>query len=129
MITKTKGEELAELVRVATAKERIRADVIQHTRTGEEHTSKLFRLRRADGNEFAIQMKSQSFSVWSSVQPNGKIRLAKPAKAYSPDKTRDSGLDIMPRLCKPNRGRPGAAAWLLSFVSSGDALDFIANAL
>lgn len=93
--------------------------------------AKMFRLRRtADGAEFAIEKTgTKDIAVWSSVSPADDTPLAKPAVAYTPGESRNSNLQVMPKLSGSNKhGTPGAHAWKLQFKATLAAYNFIVSA-
>ncbi|WP_158812791.1 hypothetical protein [Methylocapsa sp. S129] len=119
-------EDLVDLLRLAMRKGILIASVIENQRTAGRDLKKLFRLRRADGEEFAIQRDGLDFCIWSSVLPADSTPLAEPMKEYPPTKTRHANLGAMPKLRGPKKdGTLGARAWMLRFSTPLDALNFI----
>jgi hypothetical protein len=124
-----KHEDLIAMVRDAMKGGKLDAREVGNARTKSDEINKLLRLRRADGEEFAIQRTGNDFRVWSSVPPTTRTPLAEPKHDYPPTKTRHSNLGVMPKLRGPNdRGRVGAMAWQLRFHTPAAVLDFITGA-
>lgn len=123
-----KFEDLVEALTQSIAAGRLDADVVDNMRNGDEPVKKVFRLRRADGEEFAVGRVSGCFQVWSSVRPAVGVRLAEDAVEYPPSRTRHSNLNCMEKLRGPQGNRPGARAWKLHFETLAAAHDFISVA-
>jgi hypothetical protein len=126
-VSESKVEDLIEMVRSAIKQGYLDAEVIGNLRTDEDtDPKKLFRIRRADGEEFAIQRSEKDFRIWSSVEPSGETPLAAPAEEYFPMRNRHSNLGCMPKLRGPTDSAPGVRAWKLRFHTPIAALNFIA---
>jgi hypothetical protein len=122
----TKIEDLIDIVLSAIRDGSLDADVIENMRTDGTDLKKLLRLRRADGEEFAIQRSGQDFRVWSSLAPASGTRLSGPPEEYPSNRNRHSNLGCMPKLRGPKGSVPGARAWKLRFDTPLAALNFIA---
>ncbi len=111
------------MVRDAIKSGALKATEVPNERAGKDDVDKLLRLRRHDGEEFAIDRKGRDFLIWSSAPP---IPLAEVRNEYFPHETRSSNLDIMRKLRGPNKsGRFGTHAWRLRFHTAMNLIDFI----
>jgi hypothetical protein len=122
-----KPDALVETLLSAMATRRLRAETIENKR-GKVELNKLFRIRRADGEEFAVDRTVSVLQIWSSVRPKDNLQLAEPSEEYESARTRHSNLNCMPRLCGPHGGKPGVRAWKLLFNTLMEAYDFVASA-
>jgi hypothetical protein len=120
-------ESLVEALTESIADGRLDAEVVENMRNGDEPVKKVFRLRRADGEEFAVGRVSGCFQVWSSVPPSAGLRFAEVPEEYPPSRTRHSNLKCMERLRGPHGSRPGVRAWKLHFETLAAARDFISG--
>ena len=129
-VEETKADDLIDIIRSAIVAGRLRAvDVPNLVDLKAGAVDKIFRLRRADGHEFAIDRKVQSFQIWSSVDPDRAVTLARTKREYGPHKPRTSNISCMERLQGPNRTRLGARAWCLNFNTKSAAFEFISGAV
>lgn len=109
------------------AKGMLRADEVEHQRRGGELV-KVLRLRRFDGEEFAIQIDGKSsILVWSSKKPDGRFPGVVSIKRYGASDTRHHNLGCMPRLRgpDPSTGVDGVQAWLVEFKTAWSAAHFV----
>jgi len=126
----SKVTELVGMLADAMQSGRLNAREIPNQRPGDDELKKVFRLCRADGQEFVVQLSGMYILIWSSVPPTGDTPLAKPAEEYPPQRTRHSNLGCMQKLRGPkNNGTAGAHAWKLHFDTSLTALRFIVSAI
>lgn len=91
----------------------------------DDDVKKLLRIRRQDGEEFAIEKIGKSFRVWSSIQPKTSDHAILDIEEYPPSRSRHSNLGILPKLRGPKTGIVGAHAWKLTFNTPIGALMFI----
>jgi hypothetical protein len=122
----TPSHGLAESISDAIAAGTFNARVIG-TQRDMVHVKKLLRLRRADGEEFAIEYVKNGFQVWSSVHTDERPGLT--VKSYGSDKTRHSNLGCMEKLRGPNKKEEtlGVCAWKLRFSTLEAARTFIVS--
>jgi len=119
-----KIEDLIGMVRLAIEKGSLVATQIGNLRDDEDELKKLFRMRRADGEEFAIVRTGLGYRLWSSVSPAEGVPVAESVE-YPPTRTRHSNLGCMPKLRGPKGRNLGARAWKLRFNTPQDALNFV----
>ncbi|MGD0188087.1 MAG: hypothetical protein ABSC25_22950 [Roseiarcus sp.] len=112
------------MVQLAIKNGSLVATEIGNLRDDGDELKKLFRMRRADGEEFAITRTGLDYRLWSSVSPTRGIAVAESIE-YPPTKTRHSNLGCMPKLRGPKGRNLGARAWKLRFNTPQDALNFI----
>jgi hypothetical protein len=125
-----KVTELVGMLADAMQSGALNAKEIPNKREGDHELRKVFRLCRADGEEFAVQLTEKEILIWSSVPPTVDTPLASPAEEYPPKKPRHSNLGCMQKLRGPkNNGADGAHAWKLHFDTSLTALRFIVSAI
>ena len=108
----------------------LRAEVIGNRRTGgSEDIKKLLRLKRYDGQQFAVEPTRTSFWIWSSVQPDETVHRVHKIEYYPVERTRHSNLECMVRLRGPNAKRAmiGVRAWKVGFNSPLAAFNFISE--
>ena len=79
------------------------AKSIINQRNMSAHLAKMLRLRRADGEEFAVVYTASDFHIWSSVQADERPGLN--VDIYNSDKARNSNLGCMEKLRCPNKRR------------------------
>ena len=123
-----KNDDLIAIVRDAIRGGALDAEEIGNSRERSDEVKKIFRVKRGDGEEFAIQRTGNEHRLWSSVPPGADTPRASPAQEYPPERTRHSNLGVLPKLRGPKNGRPGASAWLLHFATSSAVLEFIIKA-
>jgi hypothetical protein len=118
-----KHEDLIAMIRDAIKRGELDAEEVGNAHSKGEEVKKLLRLRRHDGEEFAIQRKGNDFQVWSSIPPGSDTLISRP---YGPTETRHSNLSVMSKLRGPDKhGRRGATAWMLYFATPAAVLDFL----
>ena len=124
-----RGRDLADLLRARMQAGALGGDEVGTPNRFGTTNGKLFRLRRHDGHEFAVDLIVSGCQVWSSVEPAPGTPGLDEVLIYPEDKPRHSGLAIMARLGGPTPDkRPlGMRVWRIRFHTIRDALGFITD--
>ena len=89
MVFSNSSSELVKMLTDAVNKGDFEAQIILNKRSNDtQQIKKLLRLKRSDGQQFAVEPKVVGFWVWSSVMPQKKIGHENTVENYSATETR-----------------------------------------